>query len=307
MNHNIQNKIKKWHDYLSLRNMSPHTQDAYHHDVMNFLNFLHTHYNDTVSLDHLNTLTLQDARSWMAHRHAPLSARSNARAVAAVRHFWRFLQQHDFIQNDAFLLLKSPKRPISLPRPLSIDQTHELLDHIKNVSDIPWVSARDYALVMLLYGTGMRISEALSLTQKDRTQPTLTIMGKGRRTRHIPLMMTVQRALCDYIDQCPFQGESAPLFYSVRGKPLSRFSAAKILRDYRASYDAPASLTPHALRHTCATHLMNNSKDLRGIQTLLGHASLSSTQIYTDLDMDTLLESYHAAHPRTHVLKNDTS
>lgn len=299
MTKNIQNYFEKWNEYLRAHPMSQHTIHAYQGDVLHFLTFLSHHFQTRVDLSQFEELTLRDARAWMSSRHDHFHSRSNARAVAAVRNFWHFLQQHAGLNNDSFLLLKTPKKAKSLPRPLTHTQVDTMLSTITDVSEIPWVSARDFALVMLLYGTGMRISEAMSLTQHDAYQKNLRIMGKGRKMRYIPLLETVRDALHQYLSLCPYRGDHLPLFHSLRGKALTSSYAAKILRDYRRMVNAPEYLTPHALRHTCATHLMESSHDLRGIQALLGHASLSSTQIYTDFDLQEVLKTYQAAHPRT--------
>jgi integrase/recombinase XerC len=225
-------------------------------------------------------------------------AKSNARAVASVKNFWRYLLKHKYIESDVFFLLSAPKIKKTLPRPLTHTQTDTLLEHINGIPTTAWIGLRDRALVMLLYGTGLRISEALSIKRTQMASDTLIICGKGNKERQIPLLEEVKACITAYLAECPYHGKELPLFLGARGKVLQASAAALMLRTFRRMYNLPETLTPHALRHTCASHLMNASNDLRGIQTLLGHASLSSTQVYTALDTQTLLETYKKAHPR---------
>ncbi len=291
--------IKHWQDYLlQQRRLSKHTGIAYAYDVQHFLTFLFQHSSELVSLQTLENLNLRDCRAWLASRYKDFDARSNARAIASVRNFWRYLLKHHHIESDVFFLLKTPKIKKSLPRPLDHDHTQILVTEIENISTHTWVGLRDKALFMLLYGTGLRISEALSLTQSSIQSDILIVKGKGNKERHVPLLPEVRVCLENYLAICPYRGHTPPLFLGVRGKRLHAPAAALVLRTFRRLYNLPETLTPHALRHTCASHLMNASGDLRGIQTLLGHQSLSSTQIYTDLDTQKLLEVYQKSHPR---------
>ncbi|MBX9977706.1 MAG: tyrosine recombinase XerC [Alphaproteobacteria bacterium] len=291
--------IQNWLAYLSQqRRLSKHTVIAYQRDVRHFLTFMKVHRESNIDMHTLESLTLRDCRAWLASRHRDFEAKSNARAVASVKNFWRHLIKHHYIKNDVFSLLTAPKIKKTLPRPLTHSQTNTLLDHINSVPTIAWVGLRDRALVMLLYGTGLRISEALSLTRTQLASDVFIIRGKGNKERQIPLLKEVRFSVMKYIEACPYHGHDLPLFLGIRGKVLHTSAAALVLRTFRRMYNLPETLTPHALRHTCASHLMNASSDLRGIQTLLGHASLSSTQVYTALDTQKLLETYKKAHPR---------
>lgn len=291
--------IQNWLAYLSQqRRLSKHTVIAYQGDVRHFLTFLKNHFETNIDINTLESLTLRDCRAWLASRHIDFDARSNARAVASVKNFWRYLLKHHYIKSDVFFLLSAPKIQKTLPRPLTSTQTDTLLDNINSIPTTAWVGLRDRALVMLLYGTGLRISEALSIKRSQIASDTLIIRGKGNKDRQIPLLEEVKSCLVAYLAACPYQGNNLPLFLGIRGKVLQASTAALMLRTFRRMYNLPETLTPHALRHTCASHLMNASNDLRGIQALLGHESLSSTQIYTTLDTQKLLETYKKAHPR---------
>lgn len=299
--HTLCNILKEYHDYmLHQRRLSPNTVKGYQQDLMHFLQFLHHHIGEVIAYHHLENLNLRDCRAWLASRHEHFDARSNARAVASVRHFWRYLLKVNLVRNDIFFLLKSPKIKKTLPRPLNIEQTDFLLHTIDTLATCPWIGLRDQAFFVLLYATGLRISEALQLNQSDisTTTMTLRILGKGKKERIVPLLKEAREKILDYLNICPYKGCDIPLFLGIRGKRLNMSVAEKILRDFRRLYNLPETLTPHALRHTCASHLMASSKDLRGIQSLLGHASLNSTQVYTDLDMESLLKTYQASHPR---------
>ena len=282
------------------RRLSLHTIRSYEQDLMHFLHFLHHHIGEVIVCRHLEHITLRDCRAWLASRHDHFDPRSNARAVASVRHFWRYLLKMKRVSNDSIFLLKSPKIKKTLPRPLNTEQTDFLMHAIDTLASHPWIGLRDQAFFMLLYATGLRISEALSLNQGDisKTTTTLRILGKGNKERIVPLLNEALAKILDYLDMCPYKGGSLPLFLGMRGKRLNISVAEKVLRDFRRLYNLPETLTPHALRHTCASHLMASSKDLRGIQSLLGHASLNSTQVYTNLDMESLVKTYQASHPR---------
>lgn len=280
------------------RRLAKRTRELYSENVREWLAFLKVHLGEVPSLEHFERIELKDFRAWLTHRHHYDNA-SNALALASVRSFWKFLQKQELLKNEAAHLIKTPKIKKRLPRPLSETQSTFLTENIENSHEEVWMGLRNKALITLLYATGMRIAEALSLRQGDAQKDILHVIGKGNKERQIPLLDEAKEALFAYINTCPYQkNPEDPLFFSVRGRPMSSTEANGVLRSFRRQHDLPESLTPHALRHTCATHLMNSSKDMRGIQTLLGHASLSSTQIYTDLDTEKLLEAYAQTHPR---------
>ena len=294
--------IKSWEDYLiKTKRFSRHTALAYTHDLTDFINFINQHRGTQLTQEQISTIIPQEIRSWLAHRHAnELSPRSTARALSSLRNFARYCIKYHQIDMDALASIKSPRVKKGLPRPLSPDQSTQLLDEIDLMSADSWVGQRNKAFFMLLYGTGLRISEALSLTGSVLTNTgQITVVGKGGKGRVIPILETITTELNTYAQLCPHPiTATSPLFIGKQGKTLAAGVAQKVLRDYRRSVGLPDSVTPHALRHTCASHLMNASTDLRGIQELLGHASLSSTQIYTQLDQQKILETFKAAHPR---------
>ena len=295
--------VLQWASYLkTVKRYSPHTLTAYNQDLRQFLTFLQNYRGAAVTLSMLSELTLKELRAWLSDRlTGGFSPRSTARALSTCRSFFKFLSREYQCDLSVISLLESPRLKQTLPRPLSVEQAESLLSDIEGYASEMWVGLRDRALFTLLYATGMRISEALSLkgdiiTAKDH----IAVCGKGGKTRIVPLISTVHEAISEYVQACPYPiTVSTFLFLGVKGKVLSATVAQLSLRRYRQSVGLPASVTPHALRHTCASHLMQESADLRGIQELLGHASLSSTQIYTHIDQRQLLQTFTKAHPRS--------
>ena len=283
-------------------NRSPNTVKAYLQDFFDFKKFYEDYQNKSLTIEVFKVITPQDIRGWLLYqRKQEKNTRSSIRSIAGVRNFANFLQQKQLIVDHAFFHSKRPKSQKTLPRPVSINQALEITSSIQNMEDIPWVGLRNQALMQLLYNTGMRISEALNLNQKDlQSDRFITVVGKGQKTRQVPIINSVKELLVNYLKIQPFPNESdAPLFYGEKGKRLQQAIAQKALRDFRRMYGLPESLTPHALRHSCATHLMQSSHDLRGIQELLGHASLSSTQVYTQIYEFSMMKTYKSAHPRS--------
>lgn len=295
--------IVNWITYLSgIKRYSPHTTSSYAHDVRQFLNFMQLYKGNLLTLDDLGKLTLSDLRAWLSDRLAQnYSHRSTARAVSASRSFCKFLTRQYGIEISAIDLLQSARIKKQLPRPLSIEQIRQLLSEIELQSGDVWIGLRDKALFTLLYATGLRISEALSLKGDVLIQSKyITVVGKGGKERVIPMVEAVHQALTDYARACPYPiVQSTPLFLGSKGNVLNPGIAQQTLRRYRQNLGLPDSVTPHALRHSCATHLMESSSDLRAIQELLGHASLSSTQVYTKLEQKQLMSSFMKAHPRS--------
>ncbi|WP_038462616.1 tyrosine recombinase XerC [Candidatus Odyssella acanthamoebae] len=295
--------VLKWVNYLTtVKRYSPHTITAYSQDLRQFLSFLQDYKGAPVTLQMIKELTLKELRAWLSARLSTgFSPRSTARALSTCRSFFKFLSRNYQCELSVISLLESPRIKQNLPRPLSLEQAESLLLEIDGYASETWVGLRDRALFTLLYATGMRISEALSLKGDVVTAGDhIAIRGKGGKTRMVPLMPVVHEAISKYVQSCPYPiTASTFLFLGVKGKVLSATVAQLSLRRYRQSVGLPASVTPHALRHTCATHLMQESSDLRGIQELLGHASLSSTQIYTQIDQRQLLQAFTKAHPRS--------
>jgi len=285
------------------RRFSPHSVEAYERDVAALLGFLTGHLGQDVTTDDLAQLTPQDLRAYLAFRRqgeAALSDRSVARALAAIRTFLRWLEERHGISNPRLALVRGPRLKRLLPRPLSEDAAFALIDEAANGERLPWIAARDAALLTLLYGAGLRISEALSLTGRDATPgATLRIVGKGGKERIAPILPAAREAIALYVSLCPYPlTPEAPLFRALRGGAMSPREAQKLMQTLRARLGLAPSATPHALRHSFATHLLAHGGDLRAIQELLGHESLSTTQNYADVDFFSLAGAYRAAHPR---------
>ncbi len=221
------------------------------------------------------------------------------RAVAAIRSFYRYLERENLADGAAVRAVRSPRLPRTLPRPLSEEDAARAIQEAGE-ENVPWIAARNAALITLLYGTGLRISEALSLKRGDAPLgETLTVIGKGRKERSVPVLAAVREAIDAYVKLCPFaQAKSAPLFVSRRGNPMSAREAQALMQHLRGRLGLSPRATPHALRHSFATHLLRNGGDLRAVQELLGHASLSTTQKYTEVEGSHVLAVYDAAHPR---------
>jgi len=291
-----------WRDHLrALDGASPQTIEAYGADVAGFLAFMAGHMGGPQGREALARVELRDMRAWMAHeRGRGLGPRSLARALSAVKSFYRWLSDRDDFDASAVLSTRSPKFTRKLPRPLSPEAARAMIDTTELQARAPWVGARDAAVMTLLYGCGLRISEALGLKGRDAPLPeVLRIRGKGDKERLVPVLPVARAALADYLRLCPWPQEAdAPLFRGVRGGPLSPRQVQKAMEQARLQLGLPATATPHAMRHSFATHLLNAGGDLRAIQELLGHASLSTTQAYTAVDTARLMEVYTASHPR---------
>lgn len=293
--------LAEWLDDLQHRKgYSKHTLGSYARDARDFLAFITAYHGAVPHIKILANLSLGDFRAWLSERSTrEMSASSSARAVSALRQFFRFLERHHELPESAIHQLKAPKLGARLPKALSESQSSDALGAISELQDEPWLAARDKALLLLIYATGLRISEALSLKVEDAKKDTLTILGKGNKERIVPLLPQVTVALKEYVEACPFPCvASRELFLGEQGKPLQAGVFQKQLRKLRNWLDLPASTTPHAFRHSFATHLLGGGADLRSIQELLGHVSLSTTQRYTAVDKTRLLNAYQKAHPR---------
>jgi integrase/recombinase XerC len=282
------------------RRVSPHTLRAYGDDVARFLLFLREHRGKSPDVRVLANLGPSDIRGFITVRRADgLGPRGVRRALAAIRSFFRHLEREEVLANPAARSVRTPKLARTLPRPLSEQDAARTLEAAsENV--VKWIAARDTALLTLLYGAGLRISEALSLRKADVPfGEWLTILGKRGKERVVPVLPVVRDAIADYARQIPFAAEpGAPLFFSRRGKPMSAREAQAFMQHLTSALGLPERATPHALRHSFATHLLANGGDLRAVQELLGHASLSTTQTYTDIDTKKLMDVYQKAHPR---------
>ncbi len=300
----MEQTVVEFIDYLTgVKNYSPHTATAYQNDILDFLSFFQR-YNDTPPfLSDLGRVDTLCFRGWLADRQRrDLSHKSTARALSSLRGFYKYLAQHHDIQNDAITLISSPRVPRKLSKaidPSSVENMHDAITAI-DMHD-PWIAARDWALVLLLFGCGLRVSEALSLTNADvagRPQ-VLRILGKGAKERIVPVLPVVWDAIEQYVRMNPYGADDTrPLFRSVRGLAMSPRMAQKVIEHLRLYLQLPDYVTPHALRHTFATALLSDGADLRSLQELLGHASLSTTQLYTRVNMSEINEIYAHAHPR---------
>jgi integrase/recombinase XerC len=294
--------LEQWLTHLAaLKGRAANTVTAYRRDVTGFLDFLARHHGGPMGLGALVALDQPDLRAWMAHeRGRGVSTRSLARALSAVKTFLRWLSDRDGGEPTAILSARSPKYRRKLPRPLAEDAARAMLATVGDDAREDWVAARDTAVLTLLYGCGLRISEALGLTGAQARLPdTLRIRGKGGKERLVPVLPAARAAVAAYVALCPHDlGPADALFRGARGGPLSPRLIAKAMEGARARLGLPATATPHAMRHSFATHLLSAGGDLRAIQELLGHASLSTTQAYTAVDAARLMEVYDAAHPR---------
>jgi integrase/recombinase XerC len=300
---------RAWLDWLAhQRRQSPATVKAYRTDLYGFVAFCAEHLGEPPDLDGLLALGTLDFRAWLAARHRRgLAKRSTARALAAVRSFFRFLDRQHGRHNPAAAALRTPRLEQRLPRPLSEPHALTLLEEWEAHGAIEdaaaWVAQRDLALCLLLYGAGLRIGEALALDRGAVGEPAalraLTVTGKGGKQRLVPILPEIALGLADYLAACPHpSAKTAPLFVGVRGRRLQAAVVRRRMQRLRRRSGLPETATPHALRHSFATHLLAGGADLRVIQELLGHASLSTTQGYTAVEGERLMQLYDQAHPR---------
>jgi len=294
--------LRTWLDQQkAINGAAANTITAYQTDVLGFLAFMTEHKGQAQGLGALAQISLPEMRSWMAHeRGRGVGARSLARSLSAVKSFYRWLSEREGFEPTAVLSTRAPKFHKKLPRPLAPDAAAQVIDLMDAQPKEDWVLARDTAVMTLLYGCGLRISEALSLTMAETPLgEVLRIKGKGGKERIVPVLPAARDAVANYMNLYPgILTAPDPIFRGVRGKPLSPRAIQKSMADVRMQLGLPASATPHAMRHSFATHLLNAGGDLRAIQELLGHASLSTTQAYTAVDTARLMEVYAMAHPK---------
>lgn len=299
----LRKQLNAWMEWLShQKNYSRHTSTAYLIDIRHFLQFANRHEGGEVSTTTLEKFALRDFRSWLAARHTEgFTHTSTARALSVVRGFYRYLEKQGEAQNAAIFHVRTPKLPKSLPKALDESQAIASLDTVGFTHKETWVQLRDVALLTLIYGCGLRIGEALGLRARDLKDgaTSLILTGKGNKQRMVPVLPQVHAAVNEYRKTCPFTlAGDEPLFRGLRGKPLQPAIFQKEIRNLRGALGLPESATPHAFRHSFATHLLAGGGDLRTIQELLGHADLSTTQRYTKVDSERLLSAYAKAHPR---------
>ncbi|MBO9588764.1 tyrosine recombinase XerC [Devosia sp.] len=297
----IQSQIALWMRELgSVKRLADKTLEAYSRDLSQFMSFLAGHMGGPITLQSLKELRAADVRAFMAQRREEsLGSRSLARVLSALKNFFAFLEREGVLATEAFNAIRTPKIPRSLPKALTVIEAKKTIAAVDEMEEQPWVAARDMAVISLCYGAGLRISEALALTKGDLESDVLRVTGKGGKIRMVPLISPVRQAIEEYLKLSPFKlWPEDPLFRGVRGGVLSPRLIQKRMESLRSALGLPPSATPHALRHSFATHLLGKGGDLRAIQELLGHASLSTTQIYTAVDTERLMESYAKAHPR---------
>jgi len=299
----LERAVSAWLAHLRHeRGHADKTLEAYDRDVRQFLAFLARDLGHAPCLADLARLDLKVFRGFLAsRRRSGTVSRSLARSLSALRQLFRWLEAKDIIENRAILRLAMPKIPHSVPKPLTVAKAAEVVE-ARGEAELDWVNARDVAVLLLLYGCGLRIAEALNLKTKDAPTPerdVLRVIGKGNKERLVPVLPIVREAIARYRELCPYQLEpDGQIFRGAKGGPLSPRIIQLAMQRLRGELGLPATATPHALRHSFATHLLSAGGDLRQIQELLGHASLSTTQVYTEVDRERLLAVYDAAHPR---------
>ena len=301
----VNSAIRDWRAWLlHERRISRNTLDAYLRDLEAFLRFVAEHLGHAPGLRDLARLGAQDFRGWLARRAGQGLARtSTARAMSSLRNFFRYLERHGLAANAAIGGVRAPKVPKSVPKALAVEDALETVTTAEKLALVPWIAKRDAAVLLLLYGAGLRIGEALGLKRRqapnDGGEATLIVTGKGGKQRLVPVLPVVAGAIANYLADCPFAlADEGPLFVGRRGQRLSARVVQRQMQKVRQLLGLPETATPHALRHSFATHLLAGGGDLRTIQELLGHASLSTTQRYTDVDAKRLKAVYDDAHPR---------
>jgi integrase/recombinase XerC len=303
----VMGEVRRWLSHIvAERRMSPKTAEAYERDVRQFLGFLTEHTGEPVTLTSLAALEPRDVRAFMASRRGDgIGSRSLMRSLAGARSFARFLERDGKGKVGALSAVRAPKLPKTLPKPIAAASAKQLTDVDLRAGEErePWVLARDAAVLALLYGSGLRISEALGLTREMVPAPgkgdVIMVTGKGNKTRMVPVLSQVLELIAQYVAMCPYDlPEQGPLFVGAKGGPLKPRIIQLTMARMRGMLGLAETATPHALRHSFATHLLARGGDLRAIQELLGHASLSTTQIYTAVDTEQLLNVYRNAHPR---------
>jgi len=303
----IAQEMTRWLSHLGAeRRLSPKTLEAYGRDLRQCLDFLCAHWGERVTLKRFAALEATDVRAFMAMRRADdIAGRSLMRALAGLRSFGRFLEREGKGKVGALSAIRAPKVAKSLPKPLPMASAKRLADADERAGEDreTWILARDAAVMALLYGSGLRISEALGLKRREVPRPgegdVLIVTGKGNKTRMVPVLQNVLGLVQEYVAMCPYPlPAEGPIFVGARGGPLSPRIIQLAMERLRGALGLPDSATPHALRHSFATHLLSRGGDLRAIQELLGHSSLSTTQVYTGIDSERLLEVYASAHPR---------
>lgn len=294
--------IKNWENYAhNLKKLSNSTICSYNRDLKFFISFLEDYQNSKISINKLEKINGKDLRAWLANEiKLGTSSTSLRRYLSSVKEFYKWLNEKEGIKNNSIFNVKMPKKEKKLPRPIDEKDILEIISLTAKNNKLPWIAARNASVFSLLYGCGLRISEALNLKKQDFPfGGTLKVLGKGNKERILPVIPFVEDCTKKYIDLCPFKkNKNDFLFLGVKGNQLNARIIQKEISNCRKQLGLPESATPHALRHSYATHLLSAGGDLRTIQELLGHSSLSSTQIYTDVDPKRLLKVFKETHPK---------
>ncbi|RTK92692.1 MAG: tyrosine recombinase XerC [Rickettsiales bacterium] len=297
----LQNIITEWLLYLTQqKNYAKNTIDSYRNDIFHFVNFMHKFYEKNIDIESIKSVDIRLMRSWLSDRHInDYNANSNARALSSVKSFYRYLDKKYNIVCHALLIIRSPKKSKILPKALSRIEVDSALENTQMLGEIPWIHMRNKALLTLIYASGLRISEALSITKKHlQNHEFIIVKGKGNKERIIPWIIEVRMLIKQYIEQLPYIIEDdEPIFRGLKGGVLQRPVFNKELVNLRRVLGLPEYLSSHAFRHSFATHLLENGANLRSIQDLLGHQSLSTTQRYTKINQSYLEAVYNKAHP----------
>jgi integrase/recombinase XerC len=297
----IQELVRKFLLFLAVeKRYSNHTSESYRSDIFYFISFIFNLKKKIISKDDLELLTIYDFRSWLVGRSEKYKNISSARAVACLRSFFRFLNRNNLLNNNEIDKIKTPKISRRLPRSVDIIDIEKIFLAIKKIHKEEWQIKRDLALLTLIYGCGLRISESLSITKKSLSdEQNLIITGKGKKQRMIPVLPIIKKRIDEYLLICPFKiSYDQPMFFSKTGKKYNRFSFDHLIKKLRRSLNLSEDITPHSFRHSFATHLLEAGGDLRTIQELLGHESLSTTQNYTKVDRNRLLDIYEKVQKR---------
>ena len=295
----IKQLIAQWQSWLlNERRYSPHTLDAYSRDLSGFFDFAAEHLGKVPETADLAKLEVRDFRAYLSQRATRhIDKSSLARELSTLKNFFKWLARYDILRNPALSVIRTPRRAKVLPKALEVNDTFNVIDEAQNLASNSWQGLRDTAIFTLLYGCGLRISEALSLNVGDiGNNDFLRVKGKGNKERIVPLLPVVVENINKYLAECPYQPKQGePLFLGARGDRLVPRIIQRQMQKIRAYLGLPDNLTPHALRHSFATHLLAEGTDLRSIQELLGHASLTTTQRYTDVQIETLKKEYDKA------------
>ncbi len=298
----VQKNIYLWRDYLTAtRRLSDLTVRSYMEDLKEFFSFLHQSLNKTITKQDLEELKITDFRAFLAWRHQfQIEASSMARSLSALKNFFKYLMRENVLKNTTIMSVHSARPKKCLPHPLSVDQAKKFLECAARLNKKKWEGERDKALFTLLYGCGLRIAEALALNVSDVSPvpEVLCIRGKGKKDRLVPILKVVQNTLKTYLKYHPHLSASSPLFIGAQGDRLNPGVVQRTTRKIREKLNLPETVTPHALRHSFATHLLQGGGDLRTVQELLGHSSLSATQRYTEITLSDLKKVYQKSHPR---------